>query len=349
MFSFALVYWLSSIASSIPPPASSGHWRCWQEMLRLGTFFEDGADINRMHFNIRVQTQRSGVPLSDVCCAEQFGPTGNSLCWHGSYSYEHCCGLPELPHRCVGTLSHSLKLRNHRVVGSVWRNLTATELVNCATLDELATYLSDLVIGASDKFSEVHDYLNVYEPLLAPLGFSASLLEIGVAKGHSLAMWSLWFPSGNIVGVDIQLRLEWDFWGLSHRGANVTGNTRTIEADAESATLLDALGSQTFDVIIDDGSHTREGQISSFELLFPTKLRAGGYYFVEDVNLIDQLRSSFDFFAGVARMAWVDGTRTFTAAKRLKELRLQNSEDWRYQIDSVTFRRELVIIRKAAV
>ena len=49
--------------------------------------------------------------------------------------------------------------------------------------------------------------------------------------GHSLAMWSLWFPDGGIVGVGIS---EVVMDQLIARGANVTGNIKIVVGDTTS-------------------------------------------------------------------------------------------------------------------
>ena len=49
-----------------------------------------------------------------------------------------------------------------------------------------------------------------------------------------------------------------------------------------------------FDIIIDDGSHLREDQLSSFKILFDKYLNDGGIYIIEDINSLDSHRSDFE-------------------------------------------------------
>jgi hypothetical protein len=67
------------------------------------------------------------------------------------------------------------------------------------TLDELGRKFG------TDKSSQAHNYLAVYEQFLAPYRANADLgvLEIGVRDGPSVRVWQEYFPAAQIVGVDI--------------------------------------------------------------------------------------------------------------------------------------------------
>jgi SAM-dependent methyltransferase len=130
---------------------------------------------------------------------------------------------------------------------------------------------------AIDKWEQ---YLGVYQSELAGLiavGKPLRLLEIGVQNGGSLELWHKFLPPGSqIRGLDIDPRV-----------ASLTfdhGTTRADVADATNAQHLEEiLGAETFDIIIDDGSHVCGDVIRTFEILFD-RVAPGGRYIVEDLH-----------------------------------------------------------------
>jgi hypothetical protein len=115
-----------------------------------------------------------------------------------------------------------------------------------ASLTDMADFFG------SDKGSIKHNYTAVYEQHLAKLKSEpVNLLEIGVACGASLKMWSRYFPYGRITGVDIRPEC-----------AALCKGYPNIEIKIADATKERMFGD--WDVIIDDGS--------------------GGLYFVEDLR-----------------------------------------------------------------
>jgi 23S rRNA U2552 (ribose-2'-O)-methylase RlmE/FtsJ len=140
--------------------------------------------------------------------------------------------------------------------------------------------------GGGDK-GTLHDYIGIYSDHINKNNCK-TLLEIGVHKGYSIKMWEEYLPESKIVGVDIDLsQCQFSF-----------NKAKLIECDATSEEFLDLINGETFDVIIDDGSHKLHHQINSFELLFPV-LNKGGCYFIEDIIsgdneklLLDHLNNS---------------------------------------------------------
>jgi cephalosporin hydroxylase len=131
-------------------------------------------------------------------------------------------------------------------------------------------YKVDADTGVGDK-GTTHDYIGIYSDYINQNNCK-SLLEIGVANGHSIKMWEEYLPESKIIGVDIDISVvNFKF-----------DKAELIEVDAASEDVLGKLGKETFDVIIDDGSHKIAHQIKSLELLYP-KLNTGGYYFIEDI------------------------------------------------------------------
>lgn len=128
-----------------------------------------------------------------------------------------------------------------------------------------------------------HSYIPVYEREMTKRD-SIALCEIGVYEGHSLAMWQEYFTNSTIIGLDINTD-------------NVRFEVQAINADATRLTQVNkALGEQTFDYIIDDGSHKLQDQLRSLEIFWP-KLKTGGKYFVEDIKGDPELGALKQWFA----------------------------------------------------
>ena len=100
-------------------------------------------------------------------------------------------------------------------------------------------------------------------------------LESGYANGASLALWLHAFPQATIVGVDINECTN------PHPALQVSERLSMLRADAYSPEFIDSL-SRKFDVIIDDGPHTVESQISALNL-YNRFLNQGGFLVIEDI------------------------------------------------------------------
>lgn len=126
--------------------------------------------------------------------------------------------------------------------------------------------------GMGDK-GTLHHYIENYEKLFRQYRYKpVTVLEIGIEQGHSLRMWRDYFARARIIGIDIkESKLE-------------TPGCETFLCDQNDGVALDAfLTNQTFDVIVDDGSHLFEHQVTSFKHLFP-RLKEGGIYVIEDIQ-----------------------------------------------------------------
>lgn len=120
-------------------------------------------------------------------------------------------------------------------------------------------------------YFEIYDrYFNQYR------GKDVNLLEIGVSHGGSLQMWKNYFGIGaKIFGADNDLRCS----SLSENGISIS------YVDQENRDSLIALKNKTpkMDIIIDDGGHSMNQQILTFEELYP-HVKYGGIYIVEDMH-----------------------------------------------------------------
>jgi len=139
-------------------------------------------------------------------------------------------------------------------------------------------------VGHADK-GNLHSYIPVYEELLKPYRESGTILEIGLAFGHSVRMWDEYFgKDAKIYGADINVVFEVN----EFKAPRVT----ILEADATKPEFLDKLGDAKFDVVIDDGSHLSSDQVATFNLL-RSRMNPGGIYIVEDILNLDSVSATF--------------------------------------------------------
>ena len=130
-------------------------------------------------------------------------------------------------------------------------------------------------------------YLDIYDAFLGNLRAApVSLLELGVAMGGSLEIWSGAFPRGHIVGVDLKTPLVPKPGGTGHMPYQFQGeNISFCQGSQDDAAFLGAVSQKHapggWDIIIDDCSHIGKLTLASFQILFPL-LKPGGFYFLED-------------------------------------------------------------------
>ena len=116
------------------------------------------------------------------------------------------------------------------------------------------------------------NYMGYYEKL--PVRF----LEIGIKKGASLRMWNDYFEheDAHLVAVDNDLT-TFEHVPMTPRWHMALGS----QYDKE---FLATVGEEhgPFDIIVDDGCHHPEAQITAFKGLWPFISR-GGIYVIEDL------------------------------------------------------------------
>jgi hypothetical protein len=114
----------------------------------------------------------------------------------------------------------------------------------------------------------------------------ASMLELGVWDGGSVAFWNLCFRPEMHVGADIQDRADSEYFRrfvASRDGiSRVRTHWRVDQADAATMRrIVDTDLGGSLDLVLDDASHRYAATKASFEALFP-RLRPGGLYVIED-------------------------------------------------------------------
>jgi hypothetical protein len=131
----------------------------------------------------------------------------------------------------------------------------------------------------TDKAEHDHDYL--YASILRNRGFALNVLEIGIGElgekpGASLRAFREFLRAANIYGADIKRRILFQESRIKTFFVNQTilESFSAISEDSECC---------EFDLIIDDGLHSPNGNIAS--LMFACKnLREGGWFVVGDIR-----------------------------------------------------------------
>lgn len=138
--------------------------------------------------------------------------------------------------------------------------------------------LADIYADMENIHKWTH-YLPVYESAFEPYrNRPIRMLEIGVFRGGSLAMWRKYLhPESVIVGIDIDPETK-----------QYDDPENRVHVRIGAQQDVDFLGGVAeefgpFDVILDDGSHMASHMIGTFKYLFPSALADGGVYLVEDI------------------------------------------------------------------
>lgn len=131
-----------------------------------------------------------------------------------------------------------------------------------------------------DKGS-THSYIPYYESILSEKkNDSVNVLEIGVQGGICLLLWEQYFTNAKtVVGLDIDTsRVQQKV----HQQSISTGKIKILQGDATNSQTIADLN-DTYDVVVDDGSHRVSDQLSSFKLL-ESRLNPGAIYIIEDIQ-----------------------------------------------------------------
>jgi hypothetical protein len=150
------------------------------------------------------------------------------------------------------------------------------------TLDEYAK------IFRTDKSSLFHNYCHFYEKQLKNIN-PINILEIGIGTdkmvgyGGSLKMWGSYYPKATVLGLDIDKISVSKTYGK---------NIKTSYCDSSNKeSLVRTVSGNTYDIIIDDGSHMQSHQHISLDTLWPF-VRSGGVFIMEDIHHWD-INNSF--------------------------------------------------------
>jgi hypothetical protein len=144
-----------------------------------------------------------------------------------------------------------------------------------------------------------HGYAPLYATYLASFmkRKELTLAEFGILKGTGLAIWCDLFPDARVIGLDIDLgHFENNRRALVQRGAFAGNRPELYEYDhlVDGQRLLaQVLGGATLDVVIDDGLHTLESILTTWQSVRP-HLSSSFVYVIEDYpSLLDDCGSQF--------------------------------------------------------
>jgi predicted O-methyltransferase YrrM len=142
--------------------------------------------------------------------------------------------------------------------------------------------LGDGNAGGDKMAADRNGYADAYASLLSGLD-PATVVELGVFQGVSVAMWCDLFPDAHVVGLDLEFsRFDVHRPVLLERGAFSLNRPILLEFDAYGAYCpLDGLPS--VDLFIDDGPHTAPAIANVLEMMGP-RMSRDGVYVVEDFD-----------------------------------------------------------------
>jgi len=146
-----------------------------------------------------------------------------------------------------------------------------------------------------DKMSKLHQgYAKIYAKYLRPFVQREKpvvLVEVGVLRGTGVAIWSELFPSGRILGLDIDLNhIKQNMDNLKRKEALMNNNLELYEFDQfqDNRNLLGwILKNDKIDICIDDGVHRDEAILSTIKSV-SSYLAEDFIYFVEDNSTVHE-------------------------------------------------------------
>lgn len=126
----------------------------------------------------------------------------------------------------------------------------------------------------TDK-NNTHSYLRTYAMLFEPVRDAvANVLEIGVQRGGSIAMWHAYFPNATVTGIDVDPMPPL---------VSQLPRARLVRADAYAHATVQTMSDRAYDIMIDDGPHTLESMVF-FIKEYSKLLAPGGIMVVEDIQ-----------------------------------------------------------------
>jgi len=136
----------------------------------------------------------------------------------------------------------------------------------------------------------IHGYAKHYSNYLSKFAENRfekiNILEVGILQGTGLAIWSELFPNAKLFGADIDL----SYFNENINFLKAKGGFKNNEPTLISFDQLNTEGYNNhqirgikFDVIIDDGLHSKEAILNTIKYFYP-KLNKQFVYFIEDVK-----------------------------------------------------------------
>ena len=153
------------------------------------------------------------------------------------------------------------------------------EKIKSQNLDFLANYY---ITDKGNKYGSAHNYVQYYKKYFNKIkDKSLNILEIGIAAGSSLKMWSSYFTNSKIYGIDINSE-------CMEIKSFMDNSFNNVELMLGDASVYD-FGNLKFDIIIDDGSHLPVDMINTYNNL-KKKLVKNGIYVIEDLKTCENTK-----------------------------------------------------------
>ena len=135
----------------------------------------------------------------------------------------------------------------------------------------------ELQLGRYDTDKVRNGYLQWYDELVGARCESVRrVLELGVHRGGSLALWRDYFPNATIAGIDVD---------LAHFHCDDLTRIEVFQGSQTDEEFLrrtaSAFAPEGFDLVIDDASHIGWETELAFRVLFE-HVKRGGFYVIED-------------------------------------------------------------------
>jgi demethylmacrocin O-methyltransferase len=200
------------------------------------------------------------------------------------------------------------------------------------TLDEIAIHFG--TDKATVHKTGSHGYTPHYDKAFESFREKpAKFLEIGVGGGESIQTWLEYFthPRSYIYGVDTNHSTNpWNTpKATTHERYTFCQGDQSH--DVFWKCFIADYGSD-WDIVMDDGGHFSNQIITSFNELWP-KVKSGGLYCIEDLGVAYGAGSIFVSAGFPNHIDWL--------RHKIDQMNSTNSD-----IDSITFARELAILRK---
>lgn len=146
-----------------------------------------------------------------------------------------------------------------------------------------------------------HGYTDVYGELFDRFrDEEITIVEIGVFNYASVKMWEEYFTRAKIVGVDISLRQPTPAF---------CDRVKLVESDSSDPRVIDLLGVESIDIVIDDGSHRSADHVKTFNLLSPL-LTNDCIYAIEDLQCQNKKHGMYEQLNGDADVNTLDWLRS---------------------------------------
>lgn len=136
-------------------------------------------------------------------------------------------------------------------------------------------------LGGDKMAGDRNGYAHVYAALLKDLN-PQMVVELGVFRGASMALWCELFPEAQVVGLDLDFdRFRENEPNLRDRGAFTVNFPLLHEWDAYGDDIDFLADLPGIDLFVDDGPHRADAIRNTVGLIGPL-MNSGGVYVVED-------------------------------------------------------------------